>query len=104
MGPMKAQVARPCTKVPTLFDKVHDELSAIQQITNVIGPLADHETRARVDRRRGADGGCIAANAGVRSPARLDGSAAPQLDRIFPAARDGLGKYLMRCRTRTTSS
>jgi hypothetical protein len=45
---MTAQSAKPYATVPTLFDRVHDELSAIQEITQVLGLLPDHETRVRV--------------------------------------------------------
>ena len=48
MGAMTAQSAKPYATVPTLFDRVHDELSAIQEITQVLGSLPDHETRVRV--------------------------------------------------------
>ena len=47
MGAMTAQSAKPYATVPTLFDRVHDELSAIQEITQVLA-LPDHETRVRV--------------------------------------------------------
>src|SRR3954469_7965693 len=45
---MTAQTAKPYATVPTLFDRVHDELSAIQEIAQVLGSLPDHETRVRV--------------------------------------------------------
>jgi len=43
-----AQTAKPYATVPTLFDRVQDELTAIEQITRVLGSLPDHETRVRV--------------------------------------------------------
>src|SRR3954447_27009250 len=45
---MTAQSVKPYATVPTLFDRVHDELSAIQEIAQVLGSLPDHETRVRV--------------------------------------------------------
>jgi hypothetical protein len=43
-----AQTAKPYAKIPTLLDRVQDELSAIAAITRVLGSLPDHETRLRV--------------------------------------------------------
>jgi hypothetical protein len=43
-----AHTAKSYAKVPTLFDRVPDELSAIEAITRVLGSLPDHETRLRV--------------------------------------------------------
>lgn len=48
MGAVMAQTAKPYAKIPTLFDRVQDELSAIEAITRVLGALPDHETRLRV--------------------------------------------------------
>jgi hypothetical protein len=48
VGPVTAPSAKPYATVPTLFDRVHDELSAIQEITQVLGALPDHDTRVRV--------------------------------------------------------
>jgi hypothetical protein len=48
VGSMTAPSAKPYATVPTLFDRVHDELSAIQEIAQVLGSLPDHETRVRV--------------------------------------------------------
>src|SRR3954465_15637573 len=45
---MTAQTAKPHATLPPLFARVHDELSAIQEITQVLGSLPDHETRVRV--------------------------------------------------------
>src|ERR1700750_1485091 len=43
-----AHTAKPYASVPTLFERVQDELAAIEQITRVLGALPDHETRVRV--------------------------------------------------------
>ena len=43
-----AHTAKPYATVPTLFDRVLSELSAIEEITRVLGSLPDHETRLRV--------------------------------------------------------
>jgi hypothetical protein len=43
-----AQTAKPYATVPTLFERVEDELIAIEEITRVLGALPDHETRVRV--------------------------------------------------------
>jgi len=43
-----AQTAKPYATVPTLFEKVQDEIAAIEQIMRVLGSLPDHDTRVRV--------------------------------------------------------
>jgi hypothetical protein len=48
VGKVMAHPAKPYAAVPTLFDRVQDELTAIDQITRVLGSLPDHDTRVRV--------------------------------------------------------
>src|SRR4051812_1863151 len=66
---------KPYATVPTLFDRVHDELSAIQEIAQVLGSLPDHQTRVRV-----------IAWISERFSSGFEGAPAPNLR---PAAPDG---------------
>jgi hypothetical protein len=91
MGAMIRHPSGTHSVVPTLFDKLTDELRAMQEIANALGALPDQATRVRVIRwmaeRFGANGDVVFP--ATTAPAATTATTAPSVPRASGARAPG---------------